>query len=329
MTTEKLPLVLIVGGTGWTVTSILQGLLKSGNFRISALVRPASVPKPSTQSLKAQGVEIRVGDLTDRVAKLTAALTGVTADLFTAAKAVGTVTRVVPCDFASAGAPGVRALRDMVRPPSPFSQSSPSHPHLPSRSRTRSRTLNHTERALILILRNSPSARTSSPSGSATPSSTSTSAGGCSSSIYLPPPPLPESAASAGAGALKMSRHVYIHTLLTNLDHVGTCGRTRLERAQLDAREIGERVSGDGDGDALRALRVPMTREELERWRDEGRAAVARDPGTADGAAQMKQGMSEYMLHLHLHFLQESTLANVTRLRLEEPGAYYMRIKLP
>ena len=69
----------------------------------------------------------------------------------------------------------------------------------------------------------------------------------------------------------------------------------------------------------------------------------------------MKQGMSEYMLHLH--FLQENTLENVTRLgyldarvlypdvpshtleeyaeefyKLEEPGVYYMReeeIKLP
>ena len=96
-----------------------------------------------------------------------------------------------------------------------------------------------------------------------------------------------------------------------------------------------------------------MTREELEKWREEGRAAVARD--CTDAAAQMKQGMSEYMLHLH--FLQENTLENVTRLgyldarvlypdvpshtleeyaeefyKLEEPGVYYMReqeIKLP
>ena len=52
------------------------------------------------------------------------------------------------------------------------------------------------------------------------------------------------------------------------------------------------------------------SREELEQWREEGRAAVARDP--TDGAAQMKQGMSEYMLHLH--FLQENTLENAKRL---------------
>ena len=96
-----------------------------------------------------------------------------------------------------------------------------------------------------------------------------------------------------------------------------------------------------------------MTREELERWREEGRAAVARDP--TDATAQMKQAMSEYMLHLH--FLQENTLENVARLgyldarelypdiprhtleeyagefyKLPEPGVYYMReqeIKLP
>ncbi len=96
-----------------------------------------------------------------------------------------------------------------------------------------------------------------------------------------------------------------------------------------------------------------MTQEELEQWRDEGRAAAAREP--TDATAQMKQGMSEYMLHLH--FLQENTLENVTRLgyldarglypdipphtlegyaeefyKLPEPGVYYMReqeIKLP
>ena len=96
-----------------------------------------------------------------------------------------------------------------------------------------------------------------------------------------------------------------------------------------------------------------MAQEKLEQWHEEGRAAVARDP--TDGAAQMKQVMSEYMLHLH--FLQENTLENVTRLgyldaralypdiprytleecaeefyKLEEPGVYYMReqeIKLP
>ena len=36
--TSQLPLVFIVGATGWTGTSIVQGLLKSGNFvRISYL----------------------------------------------------------------------------------------------------------------------------------------------------------------------------------------------------------------------------------------------------------------------------------------------------
>ena len=95
---------------------------------MTALIRPSSLTKPSTQALAAQGVDIRVGDITDGVEKLTEVLAGVDivisciapwlvhlqADLFTAAKAAGTVKRVVPCDFASAGAPGVRALHDMV-----------------------------------------------------------------------------------------------------------------------------------------------------------------------------------------------------------------------
>ena len=92
--------------------------------------------------------------------------------------------------------------------------------------------------------------------------------------LYLPLPL--RSPASTSAGALKMSRHVYgaggSRTLLTNLDHIGayvarivadprTLGRAvqvwEDERTQLDGREIGERVSGDGD--ALEALRVSVS----------------------------------------------------------------------
>ncbi len=87
--------------------------------------------------------------------------------------------------------------------------------------------------------------------------------------LYLPLP----LRSAAGAGALKMSRHVYgpgdSRTLLTDLDHIGvyvariladprTLGRAvqvwEDERTQLEAREIGERASGDGD--ALKSLRV-------------------------------------------------------------------------
>ena len=90
--------------------------------------------------------------------------------------------------------------------------------------------------------------------------------------LYLPLP----LRSSATPGALKMSRHVYggghSRTLLTDLNHVGTyVARILLdprtlgqavqvwedERTQLDAREIGERVSGDEGG--LRALRVPVS----------------------------------------------------------------------
>ena len=90
--------------------------------------------------------------------------------------------------------------------------------------------------------------------------------------LYLPLP----LRSTAGAGALKMSRHVYgaggSRALLTNLDHIGayvariiadprTLGHVvqvwEDERTQLDARGIGERVSGDGD--ALEALRVSVS----------------------------------------------------------------------
>ncbi|KAI0764294.1 hypothetical protein BD413DRAFT_615759 [Trametes elegans] len=63
MATGK-PLVLVVGATGYTGHSIVNGLLDFG-----ALVRPASVSKP--------GVETRVGDIAEGVEKLKGILVGV------------------------------------------------------------------------------------------------------------------------------------------------------------------------------------------------------------------------------------------------------------
>ena len=92
------------------------------------LVRPTSVTKPATETLKASGVEIRVGSLTDDFEKLKQHLEGVNIlisavdarvvgeqrEIFRAAKEVG-VQRVVPCDWATPGAKGVRFLTDVVR----------------------------------------------------------------------------------------------------------------------------------------------------------------------------------------------------------------------
>ena len=99
--------------------------------RVAALVRPSSASKPATEQLRASGVEIRLGDLTDDVEKLKDVLAGVEVvisatvawtiaeqkDIIRVAAQLGTVKRFVPCDFGTPGAKGVRALHDAVRYP--------------------------------------------------------------------------------------------------------------------------------------------------------------------------------------------------------------------
>ncbi|OCH87804.1 NAD-P-binding protein [Obba rivulosa] len=121
------PLVLVVGAAGVTGESIVKGLLKAGSFRVAGTVRPSSATKPATEALRSQGVEIRYADIEkDSVDRLKEVLAGVdilisavTAEaipaqrsLFKAAKEIGTIKRVVPCDFATPGARGVRDLND-------------------------------------------------------------------------------------------------------------------------------------------------------------------------------------------------------------------------
>ncbi|KAI0359436.1 NAD-P-binding protein [Trametes cingulata] len=120
------PLVLVLGATGYTGSSIVKGLVASGNFRVAALVRPASLSKPAVEQLRASGVEIRTGDILDSTPKLKEALAGVDIlisavdgllvpaqeALFRAAKELGTVKRVIPCDFGTPGRKGVRELSD-------------------------------------------------------------------------------------------------------------------------------------------------------------------------------------------------------------------------
>ena len=143
---DNKPLVLVLGATGRTGQSIVNGLLKSGEFvgatpthrthiltelvqRVAAMIRAASLSKPATEQLRAAGIEIREGDVTDDYEKLKEHLQGVDIlisavnarvvgqqrEIFRAAKEVG-VQRVVPCDWATPGAKGVRVIADIVSP---------------------------------------------------------------------------------------------------------------------------------------------------------------------------------------------------------------------
>ncbi|TBU26592.1 NAD(P)-binding protein [Dichomitus squalens] len=123
--TGQQPLVLIIGSTGNTGNGITKALVASGNFRVAALIRPSSLDKPAVSELRAQGIEIRAGDIKDDSESLKKVLEGVDIlistvvrsaiqdqrDIFRAAKEVG-VQRVIPCDFGSPGARGVRYLHD-------------------------------------------------------------------------------------------------------------------------------------------------------------------------------------------------------------------------
>ncbi|KAI0918061.1 hypothetical protein AcW1_007035 [Taiwanofungus camphoratus] len=121
------PVVLVVGATGTTGGSIIKALLKSDNLKAAAITRPASLSKPAVTELRSKGVEIREADVqSDSLEKLKEALSGVDVlisavnaeiilsqkTLLAAAKKAG-VKRVVPCDFGTPGARGVRDLHDM------------------------------------------------------------------------------------------------------------------------------------------------------------------------------------------------------------------------
>ncbi|KAJ5108868.1 hypothetical protein N7456_005543 [Penicillium angulare] len=123
MTTKQR--VLLLGATGETGSSILNGLQESGNFDVEVLVRPASVKKPSVQKLQEQGVKIWSIDL-DNSTDLTSALTGIDIlisaigphDLLQQKKLLQTaknagVKRIVPCAFITVAPPqGAMLLRD-------------------------------------------------------------------------------------------------------------------------------------------------------------------------------------------------------------------------
>ncbi|KZT66152.1 NAD(P)-binding protein [Daedalea quercina L-15889] len=120
------PLVLVLGATGRTGKSVIDGLLQSGKYRIAALTRSASASKPEVDALRSRGVEIRIGDYAaDPPSKLSEYVEGVNILLSTvsalaieeqksilkAAVDAG-VKRIIPCDFGTPGGKGVRGLHD-------------------------------------------------------------------------------------------------------------------------------------------------------------------------------------------------------------------------
>ncbi|KAJ7302725.1 isoflavone reductase family protein, partial [Mycena albidolilacea] len=120
--------VLILGTTGRTGASILNGLLKDPEsfLDIEALVRPSSVERLEVKNLAAKGVEIRVVDIDGPLDELVKAMTGI--DVFisaidamgqraelqlVAAASQAGVKRFVPCTFITVAPPGgVFQLRD-------------------------------------------------------------------------------------------------------------------------------------------------------------------------------------------------------------------------
>jgi len=118
------PYVLIIGGSGKTGRSILNGLLEDGHYRIGVLVRPESLAKPATFEIKAKGVDIVVGDISQPdkldlshvdiiVSAIYFSLLLDQIPLIKHAKSSG-VKRFIPCDWGTASDPsGDMALREV------------------------------------------------------------------------------------------------------------------------------------------------------------------------------------------------------------------------
>ncbi|KAF2719739.1 isoflavone reductase family protein [Polychaeton citri CBS 116435] len=98
----------LLGASGETGRSILEGLLEDGNFDIIVLARPASLSKPANVAFKDKGVQLRAVDLGASEDSIVSALQ---VPLATAAKKAG-VQRFVPCGFAPAMPVGVHMSRD-------------------------------------------------------------------------------------------------------------------------------------------------------------------------------------------------------------------------
>ncbi|KAH9925890.1 NAD-P-binding protein [Epithele typhae] len=291
MATAK-PLVCVVGATGVTGKSIVDGLLKSAKFSVVAFTRSSSSPKPDVETMRAKGVEIRHADLLDGVEKLKTALEGidivisaVTAlsildqkDLVRAAKEVG-VKRFIPCDFGTPGAKGVRMLLD---------------DKLKIHELVESLDVPHT---YIDV--------------------------GWWMQVYIPLP-----ARSAASPQLKALANIVCGAgdaklLVTNLHHIGdwvarivddprTLNRSVMvwedEVTQMEALAIAGSISGEGA--AFEASRTSIDRETFEKMAFDAAAAIAADP--SDFANHITQSWAEYVISTQ--FLRENTLENAKAL---------------
>ncbi|RPD58088.1 NAD-P-binding protein [Lentinus tigrinus ALCF2SS1-7] len=291
MASDK-PLVLVVGATGSTGSSIVDGLLKSGNFRLAALVRPSSFIKPETEALRAAGVDIRLGDIHDSIDKLKATLSGVDIlisvvlawlipdqkDIFRAAKEVG-VKRVVPCDFGTPGVRGLRTLHDSK---------------LDIRAFIQELGVSYT---FIDI--------------------------GWWMQFWLPLP-----SRSTVSDAAKMMAYTYLEdgsakTLVTDYRHTGlfvarivadprTLNHAVIvwedEVSQAEAQELAVRLSGEGE--ALRAKFVQVTRDTFQKGIEEGKRELATNPDSP--VALAKTSWNAYMHSMLV--LGENTLESAKKL---------------
>ncbi len=230
-------------------------------------VRPTSVTKPATQTLKASGVEIRVGALTDDYEKLKQQLQGVDVlisavdawvlgkqrEIFRAAKEVG-IQRVVPCDWATPGAKGVRFIADVVRFWSGWTVLVLTEPWIMQKLGIREYLKELGVGYTIIDV-------------------------GWWAQLFLPLPL--RSNAPPHVKAMTWSIHGTgeSRNLVTNVHHIGTFVARIIadprtlnksvivwedEVVQKDAHEIGERVSGDGD--ALREKRIYVSALLAVRW---------------------------------------------------------------
>ncbi|KAE8391828.1 hypothetical protein BDV23DRAFT_152680 [Aspergillus alliaceus] len=118
--------VLLLGATGQTGSSILDGLLEHGGYEVTALVRPSSAETPKVKAMAERNVKVIAADITGPVDKLTSTLHGfdvvisaidamsihLQKNLVKAAKQAG-VKRFVPCAFITVAPPGgLFSLRD-------------------------------------------------------------------------------------------------------------------------------------------------------------------------------------------------------------------------
>ncbi|OGM49635.1 hypothetical protein ABOM_001899 [Aspergillus bombycis] len=121
-----MPRVLLLGATGETGSSILDGLLESNKYEVEILVRASSVGKKAVMDIQDRGVKVRVADLTASEDELALVLSGIDIlvsaiaaqdqaaqkNLMRAAKMAG-IQRVIPCAYATIAPPqGVMLFRD-------------------------------------------------------------------------------------------------------------------------------------------------------------------------------------------------------------------------